>query len=705
MRASVFILLLVFLKINATAYNVSSRLYVEHISGNDYKRVLELYQDCQGPTLPSLVVIHTLSLGNQSYDTISLHSIVYILDSCLGTSNCISPTGTFVGIEERIYQDTVTLTNPTTFSYSHCCLDSLENITYTGNVSPYIECFIDPQGGTNNSVEVNNFQQLLRYYSSPPVDCILNIYEQDGDSVVISSSPVYDSNAQNPVTYAPGYSANQPLGINQNFSVNNNGEIQISPNQLGNFLLCFKIESYRSGILNSSQIFTALSSFYALLCPTGISPTVVLEDLPSSTVVDSKKPINVIEGVTYKYLVKTSSHISTAPLAKYHTLPNGMSINLGTGPLPVDTLTWIPTTAQVNTFETLKLKVRDSSCYMGCGIEQEKFHFKILPAVVTDSVWPGDVDWNHTVDITDPVLVGVAYGATGTMRTNASNLWVAQASADWNTSFASGINHKHADCNGDGRVDSMDLVSISSNWGYVHNKKESYKTTSTLPIYISNSYNNNTRFDIALGTNSEPANNVYAVSFDLEIYNRDGTNHKNWTQYPIQLLNYPSWFSYSYNLLPFYKAYNQHSMHMVLTKKNQQASSGYGDINTIILDPSMASHYSDVKIKNAVIYDQTGEPIDTLAETSAVFDITSVQSLESDTLKLYPNPTEDWVTVELEPSEHDKIMTLYDVQGREVMQIEVLADQPFSSFNLKDIDPGLYLLKTTGGESIKILKQ
>ncbi len=89
----------------------------------------------------------------------------------------------------------------------------------------------------------------------------------------------------------------------------------------------------------------------------------------------------------------------------------------------------------------------------------------------------------------------------------------------------------------------------------------------------------------------------------------------------------------------------------------------------------------------------------------SITQIAQSNTKEDEALRVYPNPTEDWVTVELEASESDEVLTLCDVQGREVTQIEVPAGQPFKSFNIKEVNPGIYLLKNTSGEGIKILKK
>jgi hypothetical protein len=48
--------------------------------------------------------------------------------------------------------------------------------------------------------------------------------------------------------------------------------------------------------------------------------------------------------------------------------------------------------------------------------------------------------------------------------------WIGQDAMGWDSSFVSGINHVHADCNGDGMVAADDTLAILANYGLTHNK-------------------------------------------------------------------------------------------------------------------------------------------------------------------------------------------------------------------------------------------
>ena len=84
-----------------------------------------------------------------------------------------------------------------------------------------------------------------------------------------------------------------------------------------------------------------------------------------------------------------------------------------------------------------------------------------------DCVWPGDANADGIVDMKDFMSWGFAFGASGPARAEVSSSYTAQiAPADWPSSFApnhdlaSGVNFKHADCNGDGLVDMQDAEVI-----------------------------------------------------------------------------------------------------------------------------------------------------------------------------------------------------------------------------------------------------
>lgn len=74
-------------------------------------------------------------------------------------------------------------------------------------------------------------------------------------------------------------------------------------------------------------------------------------------------------------------------------------------------------------------------------------------------------------------------------------------------------------------------------------------------------------------------------------------------------------------------------------------------------------------------------------------------SVEDDRLtgefSVYPNPTNGQLIITLPETEEAAICTLYDLQGREVLNRETTAGQKALELDLSDLQPGTYLLKAT----------
>ncbi len=85
-------------------------------------------------------------------------------------------------------------------------------------------------------------------------------------------------------------------------------------------------------------------------------------------------------------------------------------------------------------------------------------------------VYPGDVNNNEIVDRIDLMLHGIAYANVGEIfespRAFISSKWDEFSAEDRSTNSLNGVNHIHADCNGDGIVDlDEDLETMHNNFG------------------------------------------------------------------------------------------------------------------------------------------------------------------------------------------------------------------------------------------------
>ncbi len=84
-----------------------------------------------------------------------------------------------------------------------------------------------------------------------------------------------------------------------------------------------------------------------------------------------------------------------------------------------------------------------------------------------DCVWPGDFNFDGTVNFKDYLVLGPAIreNLSGSARTNPTTQWAPQLSMDWNTSTYYGVDHKHVDGDGNGVIDTTDANVVLSNYG------------------------------------------------------------------------------------------------------------------------------------------------------------------------------------------------------------------------------------------------
>ncbi|MEO8149378.1 MAG: hypothetical protein ABI723_17160, partial [Bacteroidia bacterium] len=143
-------------------------------------------------------------------------------------------------------------------------------------------------------------------------------------------------------------------------------------------------------------------------------------------------------------------------------------------------------------------------------------------AGMISNVWPGDCNYDLTVDNLDFLYLNIATGDTGTVRNNASLNWNAQPCHDWNNKFASVVNHKHADTDGNGIVNINDTVAITQNYSLTHPAKQilnGYNSSiPDLKIVIDNdtvSSDSLITLKIFAGDSLFPIDSIYGVKFSV----------------------------------------------------------------------------------------------------------------------------------------------------------------------------------------------
>ena len=198
-----------------------------------------------------------------------------------------------------------------------------------------------------------------------------------------------------------------------------------------------------------------------------------------------------------------------------------------------------------------------------------------------DSIWPGDANYDGVADNQDLLAVGLAFGNSGFTRPNASLTWVGQPGPDWNQSFSTGINYKHADTDGNGTINDDDTLAINLNYGLMHNRGDGINKTGPLITveFESDSLGigDTTNLIVNLGTSTLPATSLYGVAFNL-IYDTTLIDPLS-----LQPSYTQSWLgNKSSNMLSLHRNFPLGgSIDLALTRKDQVSQNGFGELARI----------------------------------------------------------------------------------------------------------------------------
>tara|TARA_B100000508_G_scaffold55003_3_gene42693 strand:+ start:64891 stop:66384 length:1494 start_codon:yes stop_codon:yes gene_type:complete len=183
-------------------------------------------------------------------DSVDMDTTVY----CTGLPNYCNG-GTLPGIEWILYVDTVELTpcSDWTFNYSICCRAISQNIQNSISEGFYLESTLDNSNQSNSSPVFNQSLNLVAEINNP--FCVNNnAFDADGDSLAYSLINPIGLNGNN-VVFETGFNTSNPTGVGSNFTFNqNSGNLCLTPNSLGNFVIAIRVDEYRNNTLIGSTI-------------------------------------------------------------------------------------------------------------------------------------------------------------------------------------------------------------------------------------------------------------------------------------------------------------------------------------------------------------------------------------------------------------------------------------------------------------------
>ncbi|HKR06054.1 MAG TPA: T9SS type A sorting domain-containing protein, partial [Bacteroidia bacterium] len=328
-----------------------------------------------------------------------------------------------------------------------------------------------------------------------------------------------------------------------------------------------------------------------------------------------------------------------------------------------------------------------------------------VPAI--SNVWPGDANYDLVCDNLDILNIGVAYNDTGYVRPGASLTWVAQPNLNWLSQFLSGVNAKHADCDGNGIVEALDTLAVSQNYGLTHpfRLSSSNNTTSAgIDLYFdmpagSLVPGSSVSIPINFGTQPNPANNAYGIAFTINYSSalvQAGSMYVDYTG---------SWMATPANYIHLEKDFSATgNLDMGMCRINHQNVSGYGMIATLhfIVDNNASGlltlSFSDVL---AISNNEIQIPVNPLPGSV----LTGMDEISAENgFTLYPNPVSSQLTVH--SAQKISQVKISDPTGRIVFKEEF--EPGNRMFNVQiDVSAfltGIYFLSMEAGEKAYIKK-
>jgi hypothetical protein len=314
----------------------------------------------------------------------------------------------------------------------------------------------------------------------------------------------------------------------------------------------------------------------------------------------------------------------------------------------------------------------------------------------TSNVWPGDANYDLTADNIDILYIGLAYGYAGPVRAGASINWVAQPGIDWLQQFATGYNIKHADCDGNGIVNTVDTNAVILNYGQVHPFKQSGPPAVTnfgTPLYFDfppGALTPGSTVDIPImfGTASEPANQFYGVAFTV---NYDPSLIQPGS---MEITFGNTWFGNGSNTIHINKDfYNNGMIDMAFVKIDHADEAGFGTFATLhFVLANNASGPMNLSFSKILVLDkyEIQQPVNVI--NGSVY--TGVDEVNSFSYSIFPNPVSD--VLHISTAARFDQARLYGVDGKIVITQKGLVND----LNVADITNGVYVLELWSGNSV-----
>ena len=337
--------------------------------------------------------------------------------------------------------------------------------------------------------------------------------------------------------------------------------------------------------------------------------------------------------------------------------------------------------------------------------------------VDNDCVWPGDIDGDEEVNNIDVLYVGLAYNEQSSpVRKPVSNEWKSFHAENWAGEFiqsAGTRNYKHADTNGDGIIDFLDLNAIDVFYKkeYKTNKKKTEKGAQLKFVHEVDSLKNNKRVhkvSVHLGDQKSVARNVYGIAFSIDYQASVKASS-------VVFDTDDSWITKGSNKIQLVKnlpEYNTEDeivggkIDVAISRTDKVSVSGAGKVGLlkfVIEDDIDWKNLNEISLDFLGVHliDNEGKPIDAYGVNSVIsLNPTSIgEGTFGEGINVFPNPTSNGhLTLSINEEASTINASIVSITGQEVMRIPNLT----SGINHIDVTnlQGYYFIRVVSEEGL-----
>jgi gliding motility-associated-like protein len=368
------ILLVLFVSLFCTetaraSHAMGADLRYECLGNNQYRITLRFYRDCTGisaPSSPSVQITApgcagatTLTLNLTSNPAVSGTEVSQLCPSQIGQSGC-NYTGSglppYPGVKVHEYTGIITLPAGCTnwrVRFTESARNPSNNlVNATGNnlsIEAVINNTIDPATGQSYCNNSSAFSSLPVPFvcANTPVTYNHGAVDADGDSLVYNL--IYPlGNGYNPMTFAGGWSVNNPVRTNPPNSFQfdgQTGQMNFTPAQQEIDVLAIRVDEYRNGVLVGSTIRDIQISVLNCAISTPVQQPITnvqngnqVDSLEVQACPNTPLTFDILCTDPANHNITLSSNITAVPSA----LPGATLTQIGTGDTVTARIAWTP---------------------------------------------------------------------------------------------------------------------------------------------------------------------------------------------------------------------------------------------------------------------------------------------------------------------------------------------------------------------------